>query len=99
MSVSSDVSKSPRKVLLAHKTSTIMADNLSVNGDVPSKRPRPDEINTVSVVLGAQWGDEGKGKIVDLLATKADIVCRCQVSFVSLPRPPCRHGQLECTVF
>ena len=36
--------------------------------------------NQVSVVLGAQWGDEGKGKIVDLLATKADIVCRVQVN-------------------
>lgn len=33
----------------------------------------------VSVVLGAQWGDEGKGKVVDMLATDADIVCRCQV--------------------
>jgi len=28
------------------------------------------------VILGSQWGDEGKGKIVDLLATKADVVCR-----------------------
>lgn len=34
----------------------------------------------VTVVLGAQWGDEGKGKVVDMLATEADIVCRCQVS-------------------
>lgn len=34
--------------------------------------------NKVSVVLGSQWGDEGKGKIVDLIATKADIVCRVQ---------------------
>lgn len=33
----------------------------------------------VTVVLGAQWGDEGKGKVVDMLATDADIVCRCQV--------------------
>lgn len=32
----------------------------------------------MTVVLGSQWGDEGKGKIVDLLATKADIVCRAQ---------------------
>ncbi|XP_012579865.1 PREDICTED: adenylosuccinate synthetase isozyme 1 isoform X2 [Condylura cristata] len=32
----------------------------------------------VTVVLGAQWGDEGKGKVVDLLATDADIVSRCQ---------------------
>lgn len=33
----------------------------------------------MTVVLGAQWGDEGKGKVVDLLAQDADIVCRCQV--------------------
>eukprot|EP00038_Savillea_parva_P031196 m.83686 g.83686 ORF g.83686 m.83686 type:complete len:451 (+) comp9555_c0_seq1:85-1437(+) len=32
----------------------------------------------VSVVLGAQWGDEGKGKLVDILAQHADMVCRCQ---------------------
>lgn len=32
----------------------------------------------VTVVLGAQWGDEGKGKVVDMLATDADMVCRCQ---------------------
>ena len=31
-----------------------------------------------TVVVGAQWGDEGKGKIVDLLAQKADLVCRYQ---------------------
>ena len=30
----------------------------------------------VSAVLGAQWGDEGKGKIVDVLARDADIVAR-----------------------
>jgi adenylosuccinate synthase len=29
-------------------------------------------------VLGAQWGDEGKGKIVDLLAPRFDIVARYQ---------------------
>ena len=37
-------------------------------------------VNKVSVVLGAQWGDEGKGKLVDLLAENADVVARCQVS-------------------
>jgi adenylosuccinate synthase len=31
-----------------------------------------------TVVVGAQWGDEGKGKIVDLLAQQADVVCRYQ---------------------
>jgi adenylosuccinate synthase len=32
----------------------------------------------VVVVVGCQWGDEGKGKIVDLLAAKADVVARYQ---------------------
>jgi len=31
-----------------------------------------------SVILGAQWGDEGKGKITDLLSERADIVVRYQ---------------------
>jgi adenylosuccinate synthase len=30
------------------------------------------------VIVGAQWGDEGKGKIVDLLAEQADLVIRFQ---------------------
>jgi adenylosuccinate synthase len=29
-----------------------------------------------TVIVGAQWGDEGKGKIVDLLARDSDLVCR-----------------------
>ncbi|XP_072887408.1 adenylosuccinate synthetase isozyme 2-like [Hemitrygon akajei] len=54
-------------------------------GDSPpgAKRLRPGEPtaepgNRVTVVLGAQWGDEGKGKVVDLLAQDAELVCRCQ---------------------
>src|SRR6266498_1394413 len=31
-----------------------------------------------TVIVGAQWGDEGKGKIVDLLAQDSDVVCRYQ---------------------
>src|SRR5919198_2849223 len=30
------------------------------------------------VVIGAQWGDEGKGKVVDWLSERADIVVRFQ---------------------
>src|SRR3990172_12178091 len=30
------------------------------------------------VVIGAQWGDEGKGKIVDWLSQRADVVVRFQ---------------------
>lgn len=32
----------------------------------------------VKAIVGAQWGDEGKGKIVDLLAQESDIVVRYQ---------------------
>ncbi len=30
----------------------------------------------LDIVIGTQWGDEGKGRIVDLLAAKADVVAR-----------------------
>ncbi|OGW16191.1 MAG: adenylosuccinate synthase [Nitrospinae bacterium RIFCSPLOWO2_12_FULL_45_22] len=33
---------------------------------------------SVQVVVGAQWGDEGKGKIVDVLSEKADVIARYQ---------------------
>ncbi len=33
---------------------------------------------STAMVIGAQWGDEGKGKIVDYLAAKADVVVRSQ---------------------
>lgn len=33
---------------------------------------------SVTVVVGSQWGDEGKGKIVDLLSREADLVARYQ---------------------
>jgi len=31
-----------------------------------------------TVIIGAQWGDEGKGKIIDVLSRKADIIVRFQ---------------------
>uniref|UniRef100_A0A3Q3EGF2 Adenylosuccinate synthetase n=1 Tax=Labrus bergylta TaxID=56723 RepID=A0A3Q3EGF2_9LABR len=52
--------------------------NMSQTAATGLKRSRNDAGNKVTVVLGAQWGDEGKGKVVDLLATDADYVCRCQ---------------------
>ncbi len=33
-------------------------------------------MNRVNLVVGLQWGDEGKGKIVDHLAQNHDFVCR-----------------------
>ena len=37
-----------------------------------------DKKTTCVVVVGAQWGDEGKGKLVDVLAERADFVVRYQ---------------------
>lgn len=31
-----------------------------------------------TIVLGAQWGDEGKGKLIDILCREADLCARCQ---------------------
>ena len=53
------------------------------NGPGTSIRKAVGPKAKVTVVLGAQWGDEGKGKLVDILATEADVVCRCQVSKMS----------------
>ena len=33
---------------------------------------------TVDLLLGLQWGDEGKGKIVDVLTPKYDVITRFQ---------------------
>ncbi len=43
---------------------------------VPKKHPGLEMANVV--VVGSQWGDEGKGKIVDWLSERADIVVRFQ---------------------
>ena len=40
---------------------------------------RVSALSQVSGVLGSQWGDEGKGKLVDVLAPRFDVVARCQV--------------------
>lgn len=40
---------------------------------------RVESLSQVSAVLGSQWGDEGKGKLVDILAKHFDVVARCQV--------------------
>ncbi len=33
-------------------------------------------MNKADLIIGTQWGDEGKGKIVDMLASNYDVVCR-----------------------
>ena len=42
-------------------------------------RIKPIEImEKVDVILGLQWGDEGKGKVVDVLTPRYDVVARFQ---------------------
>ncbi|VAI01336.1 unnamed protein product [Triticum turgidum subsp. durum] len=41
-------------------------------------RRRLESLGQVVGVLGTQWGDEGKGKLVDILARRFDVVARCQ---------------------
>ncbi|XP_076099994.1 adenylosuccinate synthetase isozyme 1-like [Mytilus galloprovincialis] len=57
---------------------TVDCANMEQNGLIPNKKQRLIAKNPVTVVLGTQWGDEGKGKIVDMIASDADICCRCQ---------------------
>lgn len=63
--------------------SLVNSKQIELNGitTCPCKKSKME--NKVTVVLGAQWGDEGKGKVVDLLAVNSDIVCRCQVCYSS----------------
>ncbi|XP_070578832.1 adenylosuccinate synthetase isozyme 1 B-like [Ptychodera flava] len=52
-------------------------ENGLVSDDQLRKRRKDSEPNKVTVIIGCQWGDEGKGKVVDMLAEEADLVCRC----------------------
>lgn len=46
------------------------------NKDAASMRREEAQIMSNTIVVGAQWGDEGKGKIVDYITEKADVVVR-----------------------
>ncbi|KIK18970.1 hypothetical protein PISMIDRAFT_30405 [Pisolithus microcarpus 441] len=37
----------------------------------------PSVVGPITVVLGSQWGDEGKGKLVDILSADFDVCARC----------------------
>jgi len=56
---------------LTRKMSNIEA----VLGSLEQKPPAPKR-HGIDVVLGAQWGDEGKGKLVDILSQKYDVCAR-----------------------
>ncbi|KAK3446751.1 hypothetical protein EUGRSUZ_A02394 [Eucalyptus grandis] len=50
----------------------------AVSAAPESPASRIGGLSQVSGVLGCQWGDEGKGKLVDILARHFDVVARCQ---------------------
>lgn len=56
---------------LNRKVSNIEA----VLGTMETKKPAPKP-KGIDVVLGAQWGDEGKGKLVDMLSQVRFVICR-----------------------
>lgn len=46
----------------------------------------------LTAVTGINWGDEGKGRVIDLLAENADIVAVAQGTGWAGRRPPCQKG-------
>ena len=60
-----------------HAPSRLGVTRLVALSGRPGRSCRSSTISNVTVI-GAQWGDEGKGKIVDWLAGRADVVVRFQ---------------------
>eukprot|EP00485_Elphidium_margaritaceum_P002274 CAMPEP_0202685432 /NCGR_PEP_ID=MMETSP1385-20130828/1185_1 /ASSEMBLY_ACC=CAM_ASM_000861 /TAXON_ID=933848 /ORGANISM="Elphidium margaritaceum" /LENGTH=477 /DNA_ID=CAMNT_0049339773 /DNA_START=28 /DNA_END=1461 /DNA_ORIENTATION=+ len=50
--------------------------NISYDAYMSRRRQSASSSDQVTAILGAQWGDEGKGKLVDILASKYDICAR-----------------------
>lgn len=48
----------------------------SISSIVASVKKPLSSLGSVCAIIGAQWGDEGKGKVIDVLAAEADIVAR-----------------------
>ncbi|VVA17147.1 Hypothetical predicted protein [Prunus dulcis] len=69
----------PRNVVVCSvKPSVAPPSSLRVSGSPNQGLSRIESLTQVSGVLGCQWGDEGKGKLVNILAQHFDIVARCQ---------------------
>ncbi|CAI5939410.1 unnamed protein product [Closterium sp. NIES-65] len=73
-------SSSCRQIAASRRRSAVRA---SVAASAPNAQAAAAEaewakLSKVCAVLGTQWGDEGKGKLVDILAQRYDVVARCQ---------------------
>jgi len=51
-------------------------------------------LGKVSAIIGAQWGDEGKGKVVDIVAEHYDVIARAcgGANAGQAPAPSCSTG-------
>ena len=81
----------PRNSLSYSAKRQAISASLSVAADSTAIESisRIESLSQVSGVLGCQWGDEGKGKLVDILAQHFDIVARCQVKLTPLSSDSC----------
>jgi hypothetical protein len=69
-------------ITVAALSDTDTPQSLRCSHTLRGQRRRADRGERVAManvaIIGAQWGDEGKGKVVDWLASRADIVVRFQ---------------------
>ena len=70
------IEKTVQPVLDAHKD--MLGMTAEINVLIESNKTRGGKSVMIKAVVGANWGDEGKGKITDMLAQKADIIVRFQ---------------------
>lgn len=66
---------------MVHRINLEAANNASQVSNIDTtiqKKNSNNQYMKVDVLLGLQWGDEGKGKIVDYLAPSYDVICRFQ---------------------
>ncbi|XP_028774434.1 adenylosuccinate synthetase 2, chloroplastic-like [Neltuma alba] len=67
-----------RGIVLCSAKPLVSAPSAADSSSIVDGLSRIGSLSQVSGVLGSQWGDEGKGKLVDILAHHFDIVARCQ---------------------
>ena len=73
-----------RRASVLHVRAAIASSEALSQKKSASSHDAYSALSQVCAVLGTQWGDEGKGKLVDILAERYDIVARCQVLPLSL---------------
>mmetsp|Transcript_7145 Transcript_7145/g.10107 ORF Transcript_7145/g.10107 Transcript_7145/m.10107 type:complete len:524 (+) Transcript_7145:258-1829(+) len=58
------------------KTIGGLKNGVAASSYTPAVSNKNKNVNGIDVVLGAQWGDEGKGKLVDMLSQEYDVCAR-----------------------